>query len=35
MDAPYPGEPGNRGIAIYEQAHLDEKFARAHRAGFS
>jgi hypothetical protein len=34
MDAPYPGEPGNRGIAIYEQAHLDEKFARAHRAGF-
>jgi hypothetical protein len=34
MVDPYAGEPGNRGIAIYEQAELDEKFSRAHRAGF-
>ncbi len=34
MFDPYPGEPANRGIAIYEQAELDEKFSRAHRAGF-
>jgi len=34
MFDPYPGEPTNRGIAIYEQAQLDETFSRAHRAGF-
>jgi predicted amidohydrolase YtcJ len=30
----YLDSPGNRGIAIYDQAGLDERFARAHAAGF-
>jgi predicted amidohydrolase YtcJ len=30
----YVDNPGNRGIAIHDQAGLDERFARAHAAGF-
>jgi predicted amidohydrolase YtcJ len=30
----YRNDPGNSGIAIYDQAGLDERFARAHAAGF-
>lgn len=30
----YVNDPGNRGITIYEQVGLDERFARAHAAGF-
>ena len=30
----YVNDPGNRGITIYSQAELDEKFGRAHDAGF-
>jgi predicted amidohydrolase YtcJ len=34
MFTEYVNDPGNRGITIYEQAELDERFARAHAAGF-
>lgn len=34
MSEDYPHDPGNRGIAIYDQAGLDERFGRAHAAGF-
>lgn len=34
MTADYVNDPGNRGITIYEQDGLDERFARAHAAGF-
>lgn len=30
----YVNDPGNRGITIYDQAGLDERFTRAHAAGF-
>ena len=30
----YVNDPGNRGITIYDQEGLDERFARAHAAGF-
>lgn len=34
MSVDYVNDPGNRGITIYDQAGLDERFARAHAAGF-
>ncbi|MDQ3778964.1 MAG: amidohydrolase [Chloroflexota bacterium] len=34
MSVDYHNDPGNRGITIYEQAELNEKFTRAHKAGF-
>jgi hypothetical protein len=34
MFEPYVDDPGNRGITIYDQAGLNERFARAHAAGF-
>lgn len=34
MFAEYVNDPGNRGITIYDQEGLDERFARAHAAGF-
>ena len=34
MTVDYRNDPGNRGITIYDQAGLDERFARAHAAGF-
>src|SRR5918998_2777531 len=34
MTTDYVNDPGNRGITIYDQAGLDERFARAHEAGF-
>ena len=34
MTADYVNDPGNRGITIYDQAGLNERFARAHDAGF-
>jgi predicted amidohydrolase YtcJ len=30
----YRNDPGNSGITIYDQSGLDERFARAHAAGF-
>jgi predicted amidohydrolase YtcJ len=30
----YVNDPGNRGITIYDQDGLDERFLRAHQAGF-
>jgi predicted amidohydrolase YtcJ len=30
----YRNDPGNSGIAIYDQSGLDDRFARAHAAGF-
>ncbi len=34
MFVDYRNDPGNRGITIYDQEGLDDRFARAHRAGF-
>jgi predicted amidohydrolase YtcJ len=34
MTTDYVNDPGNRGITIYDQAGLNERFARAHAAGF-
>ena len=34
MTTDYPNDPGNRGITIYDHAGLNERFARAHAAGF-
>ncbi|MDP9370300.1 MAG: amidohydrolase [Chloroflexota bacterium] len=34
MSVDYRNDPGNRGITIYDQEGLNERFARAHRAGF-
>lgn len=34
MTTDYRNDPGNRGITIYDQEGLDERFARAHAAGF-
>jgi len=34
MSVDYHNDPGNRGITIYEQAELNERFTRAHNAGF-
>jgi predicted amidohydrolase YtcJ len=34
MSTDYRNDPGNRGITIYDQEGLDERFARAHAAGF-
>ena len=34
MTTDYVNDPGNRGITIYDQAGLNERFARAHEAGF-
>ncbi|MCC6313740.1 MAG: amidohydrolase [Thermomicrobiales bacterium] len=34
MFADYRNDPGNRGITIYDQPGLNERFARAHAAGF-
>ena len=34
MSVDYRNDPGNRGITIYDQPALDERFARAHAAGF-
>lgn len=34
MFTDYVNDPGNRGITIYEQDGLDERFTRAHAAGF-
>jgi predicted amidohydrolase YtcJ len=34
MTTDYVNDPGNRGITIYDQDGLDERFARAHEAGF-
>lgn len=34
MNAEYRNDPGNHGITIYDQAGLDERFQRAHAAGF-
>ena len=34
MTTDYVNDPGNRGITIYEQAGLRERFGRAHEAGF-
>jgi predicted amidohydrolase YtcJ len=34
MTMDYVNDPGNRGITIYDQEGLDERFRRAHAAGF-
>ncbi len=34
MTTDYRNDPGNRGISIYDQAGLDDRFARAQAAGF-
>ena len=34
MSIDYRNDPGNRGITIYDQAGLDDRFVRAHEAGF-
>ena len=34
MTTDYKDDPGNRGITIYDQAGLNERFGRAHAAGF-
>ena len=34
MSVDYVNDPGNRGITIYDQAGLNERFRRAHAAGF-
>ena len=34
MTTDYVNDPGNRGITIYDQEGLNERFARAHAAGF-
>lgn len=34
MSVDYRNDPGNRGITIYDQEGLNERFTRAHRAGF-
>ena len=34
MFSDYVNDPGNRGITIYDQDGLNERFARAHAAGF-
>ena len=34
MFADYVNDPGNRGITIYDQEGLNERFGRAHDAGF-
>ena len=34
MTEEYVNDPGNRGITIYDQAGLNERFGRAHAAGF-
>lgn len=34
MTTDYINDPGNRGITIYDQAGLNERFGRAHDAGF-
>jgi predicted amidohydrolase YtcJ len=34
MTEEYVNDPGNRGISIYDQAGLNERFGRAHAAGF-
>ena len=34
MSVEYRNDPGNRGITIYDQAELNERFTRAHAAGF-
>ena len=34
MSTEYVNDPGNRGITIYDQEGLNERFARAHAAGF-
>lgn len=34
MFADYRNDPGNRGITIYDQEGLNERFMRAHQAGF-
>ena len=34
MTTEYVNDPGNRGITIYDQEGLNERFARAHEAGF-
>ena len=34
MTTDYVNDPGNRGITIYDQDGLNERFARAHEAGF-
>jgi hypothetical protein len=34
MTTDYVNDPGNRGITIYDQAGLNERFRRAHAAGF-
>ena len=34
MTTEYVNDPGNRGITIYDQEGLNERFARAHQAGF-
>ncbi len=34
MTVDYRNDPGNRGITIYDQGELNERFTRANRAGF-
>lgn len=34
MTTDYVNDPGNRGITIYDQEGLNQRFARAHEAGF-
>ncbi|MFN8592065.1 MAG: amidohydrolase [Thermomicrobiales bacterium] len=34
MSVDYVNDPGNRGITIYSQEELNERFGRAHAAGF-
>ena len=34
MSVDYRNDPGNRGITIYDQAELDDRFTRAQAAGF-
>ncbi len=34
MSVDYRNDPGNRGITIYDQDELNERFTRAHAAGF-
>jgi predicted amidohydrolase YtcJ len=34
MTTDYVNDPGNRGITIYDQEGLNERFSRAHAAGF-
>ncbi|MCC2629709.1 MAG: Amidohydrolase 3 [Thermomicrobiales bacterium] len=34
MTTEYVNDPGNRGITIYDQEGLNERFGRAHEAGF-